>query len=660
MPLTCPLDGSLNDYTFGTGYGVWKVSAVSLARAVRLFRVGALFPEKYADQEGTVPVSAYVEGRWMEVARIPPQGADDLDPRMLALLGQDGIPGAETVTALAPAGAETGLRNAGRAALEEKTREVESAIAALEQQKHALEQHMSAIKAELARRMESIWLIELFLGSHEQVKMIRDGDPAPLGTPIAVRQQVLCMDEEIAVHDWLKTPGRVGTFDHKDIGDFDRWLCENPEGLETICPWQKGIVGLRVRRLDKERRPADNLEDLYRQAQETAADRMTYLLVRNGEKLYRLWVDVNVWPRLFANEEEAATAAGGGPVDPEDSFSDFRRKSNAESAQRVLKQQIAGLIALQGILERSDLLHPLLPGTNVFDPTQSERFLLVRDAEAAWGLTDDSDQLSRVRWEDTKIWDPKEPVYSVTHGGPDSGKRKVEYTGAWVTAEQGYKNWLKSQLVSGVRVLYTGTRYSGKDRYDTLEYRLDWKKGIHTWPKHGEPYTLDEVGSSRYYFYYLPDQKVYVPDSEWSRGRIAQPRKRRVRFFAYESEVVPVDFLSWRVLEHLIRDRSQRAEYGKFFRLAFHYWKIAKAESERERPFVDLVLRRCGINQDDDSERARCERLLRWWKIKVKEYRTLGTDEAKALRMIEAAMKRGDDQDNDPEVKLLKAIRRVA
>ena len=48
----------------------------------------------------------------------------------------------------------------------------------------------------------------------------------------------------------------------------------------------------------------------------------------------------------------------------------------------------------------------------------------------------------------------------------------------------------------------------------------------------------------------------------------------------------------------------------------------------------------------------RASRLLRWWKMKTQEHRTLDTDEAKALRMVIIAWCKGVDYDNDPETHL--------
>ena len=82
--------------------------------------------------------------------------------------------------------------------------------------------------------------------------------------------------------------------------------------------------------------------------------------------------------------------------------------------------------------------------------------------------------------------------------------------------------------------------------------------------------------------------------------------------------VVPVDVISWRVLEHLIRDRNHRADYSSFFLTAFRWWARRKEEQAREKPFIDLVLAQADASE---GERARCERLLRWWKLKTKTHR---------------------------------------
>ena len=71
-------------------------------------------------------------------------------------------------------------------------------------------------------------------------------------------------------------------------------------------------------------------------------------------------------------------------------------------------------------------------------------------------------------------------------------------------------------------------------------------------------------------------------------------------------------------------------------------------------PFVDLVLKSCRVSTGDEPERARVERLVRWWKTKTKEHRTLTDDSDKAFRMVKKAYEDGEDFDNDPETLLFK------
>lgn len=665
--LTSPYDGNVTTWYFGEAdpHGVgrpFEVKASSLARAVRLFRVGALFPHRYAkgriasdgaDEQGRsstvylssapdayVPVHVQEKGKGrVEVARIPPVG-EDIDPRTLRMLGT-ALPeeaGAATTTALALAGSATGLQNARRTDLEVKTGELQAAMLALEQQKAALALQVTQIKAELKRRMEQIWIIELFLGCHEEVLVLREGEPAPMDTPIAVRQRVLCMDEEIAAWDWLQNPERIGEFSAQDLGAFDQWLLD-PMHLHEVCPWPKAIVGFRVRRKTKDRPHLQGLEGMFQKMEEEAADAMTYLLVRNGERLFRLWIDVNLFPRLFASAKDAEIAGSA------------EWRSDRERAQERMKHQVAGLVAVQGLIERSELLHPLPPDLNVFDPACADRFALIRDDEEHKALADDTDELAHVTWHDVTAMRevPRDPAFG---GGTE--RRSV-------VVRKGYKRWLQEQIAAGIRVFYVGTRWGGKG--DTLEGRTGVRT-VGSWPRHGEVYVLDEYDAEHKgwgrpgSFLYLPGDEVWKRDEDgWA---VPVKREKRVRFRCYNSEVFPIDFVSWRVLEHLIRDRGQREHYGDFFRTAFDWWRIAKAQAERERPFVDLVLRRVGADLDDDAARARVERLVRWWKLKVKEHRTIDADDAKALRMIEQAWQRGEDWTDDPEARLYAAMRRSA
>ena len=62
------------------------------------------------------------------------------------------------------------------------------------------------------------------------------------------------------------------------------------------------------------------------------------------------------------------------------------------------------------------------------------------------------------------------------------------------------------------------------------------------------------------------------------------------------------------------------------------------------------------IGSGTEVERVRAERLLRWWKLKTQNARSLSDDEPKALRMVDDAMIRGEDYDDDHEEELFRHL----
>ena len=639
MAMRSEYDGQLVEYLFGDtahrsvyvngSQATFTVKATSLARAIRAFRVGTLWPHAYTDgpiateimgdrgyddkvylssEEGSVViVQAKVRidrsTKWIEVARIPPEvDGEDFSMEMLPMAArmqlQLGVEQSDE-TAIATATVDTGMMSMGRTQMQTRQMELQRALGELELQKRQLQLQVQAMKAELEKRMERIWMIELFLGSKEEVVQLRAGTPAPASDPITVRQRALCMDEEIVLHDWLNNPERIGEFDYEDIEAFDAWLLNDESAIERILPWNKGIVGLRVRREAKSRPHLVGLAGAFEKIAKEEADSMTYLLVKNGENLYRLWVDVQLFPRFFASVED---------------YDDLTRKHDWSHDERKAKDRMktyfAGLLVVQGLVERSDLFHPLSrSGISVFDAVDvGNHFQLVRDDEGLRQLADPDDPLAHVTW-------------------------------------KSYEKWLQSKIDNGVHVMWAREGY---DSEDTLKSRTDIGS-IYTWPSKHETYVVSKKDDRAHYgathsFLYLPDEVIYRPWPEED-----TPRTKRVRFDCYESEIVPIDFVSARVHEHLISDPNQRVRYGYFATDAWRWYKLLAQQRIVEKPFIDLVLKESGFLQTNEPQRARAERLLRWWKMKTKTHRDLGEDEPKALRMVVRAMRKGEDLHDDPE-----------
>ena len=648
-----PFDGKLTKYQFGGGpdgrdhYNQWEIKAESLDKAILRFRVGCMFPFRCADKKwwimretvdeddyervedvvgakpgATLNVYVWVDGDAKVVATIPVETDEVIiDPRMLLPpQAMEVLESTSEVTAIELSRqpqALQGLQTADRREVTRRALELELTIKKLEMEKYALKQQVEKLHAEISERLKRIWVIELYVGSHETVVQLAQGVPASVDEPITVRQRALCMDEEIAVWAWHHRPELLDKqkgFNYNNIEDFDQWLVEDASHLDQVLPEHKSVVAIRIRRNPRRRdgSKARSICDIMSSIAEDEADRKTYLLIRNGENVYRLWVDTVIWPRFFPRRDELDLAKRK----EKDRWHEVDEKKIREEMQHYM----CGLVVLQGLLDRSTLFQPL-PNNgkiNVFDPDHAERYLrLIRDDESA--LVADTSILS---WRE-------------------------------------YQEWLKTQLRVGARILYCGDRYGSGD--DKLKYRTGINS-VSGWPMSDEVYVVDadcEKGSWRgdwFEFLYNPYDDIYEKVDKWG-SRVYDPheRQKRVRFRAYEGEIVPIDAISTRYLDYLINDRSQRENYTSSFMMLRHWKRIRDAEEAHEAPFVDLVLSQAGLDSRDPANTAelqRCRRLVRWWKLKTKVGRTLEADEPKALRMVLAAFKRDQDYDGDPELGL--------
>jgi hypothetical protein len=142
--------------------------------------------------------------------------------------------------------------------------------------------------------------IELYLGVNEEVVQIQDGISAPADTPISLFQKILYMDEEVGVVE-------DGGLDWKHIDDFDNWLVEGH--LDLIAPLPKCIVILRVRRKDKKYTSINWVNSHLNEP-----NKYTYILIRNGDKVYRIYADLIISPRLFPSKKGRRRMETGGGI----------------------------------------------------------------------------------------------------------------------------------------------------------------------------------------------------------------------------------------------------------------------------------------------------------------------------------------------------------
>lgn len=447
----------------------------------------------------------------------------------------------------------------------------------------------SAMNEQLATLGKQIQLIELYLGVYEQVFALREGLPAPADTPVTFRQLVLFMDEEVGDTRRRKN-GQYG-IDWTSIEDFDEWILDG-QNLDRVLPEPKGIVCLRPTRQPR----IYSKEDVMEQALNSAKNKKVCLLIRNGERLYRVYTDyITHTKKLFPGQDELLNL-----------FAETQKRHSyfyERDAKKLEEKYRNNALMLQGLFDRSDIFKPINADVNLFNPESYNGLIhFIYDAEPS--LTD-----GRLTW---KQW-------------------KAE---------------VNARIQRGSRVILAENMNRG-DRWesDFAKYRVvttaNWvgssfepAPGLYTVEEH--PHGPDKNGSPRFVVMHNPKDTVYP--SSWSRWDNDEPheRKRRISF-----EIVPNDYfvlnydgIGLEDVEYYLQSRIDREDYLDLMPMLYRLRDERRKELVMEAEFVKLVAGQNGFNESGVWA------AVDWWKNKVIWKRPITKDDAKAWRMIVAKLKR--------------------
>jgi hypothetical protein len=391
--------GNLNEY----GQSV-TIEAKQLDHAIKLFKVEELFPEKcvakrfIAKQEyrgrhlktayewkGRPLIDIWVEKEftkkvknfsgkgtheektkdWVKTGTISLEECINVDyatllPQNRQLLpAHDEAPPPEDAEALLPViGKASAITSLPKMALRALHEEIEERKAKFELEEQRLNEALDVLRKEIEKKSKMLRLLITFMGINEEVVQIADGDPAAESEPLAVYQQLLFCDEEMGV--W-----KDGGLDIDTLEDWDKWVAAN---INTFLYRPRSVVAWQVRRHDK-KYCDDKLENFWM----NIGNNTTYLLIRNGQRLYRIWSDITIPGRLFPTkaEYEGIMADGFGT-----------EETKMEKVKEKHETYMFGLVALQGLIERTEILGPGLRGqVNLIKNQLGNKVELVRDAE---------------------------------------------------------------------------------------------------------------------------------------------------------------------------------------------------------------------------------------------------------------------------------------
>lgn len=152
------------------------------------------------------------------------------------------------------------------------------------------------VRSYVVKIKEGIESLDLYVGKDVEVDTIRNGKPAPREIPLTFVQKKLMMDEELAIFvdidEW---------FDFSQEEKFFEALRAHDQLVEQIFPTERCILVMAATR-----RYVD-YGDSWTNAARNAENRKVFLLVRNGENIYRIFSPIESHlgtHRLFPSKDD--------------------------------------------------------------------------------------------------------------------------------------------------------------------------------------------------------------------------------------------------------------------------------------------------------------------------------------------------------------------
>lgn len=520
-------------------------------------------------------------------------------------------------------------RDAARAELERRRAAME---ADFRRQAAELEAQMAPLQEQLRQMAEVLWSVNLYLGRDETLRLLRDGEPAPVETPLTVRQRVLVMAEESLVLMGHTSTGMTS----RDLPEFIEWLLSDDSHLDRVLPDSKGVVVLVPTKVES--RSGNPWED----AAKNAANQMSYWLLRNGERLYLLTVDpdLSIRDRLLPRRSEFTEVfdqglfgygrRAGEPLEP--GSEEWLRLEEIADARR--RHYMRVIMVLQGIVDRTPVWHPLPDGwINLLsiEAQETGKVRLIQDGEDSIALTDGGETFAA------------------------------------------YQRRLNGLLRPGLRVIGDWlSRFGDEDRND--------KKGRVS-PTHASgldpdtPYLLEDRRDGGFVFRFKRTDMVYrqnvpVPGKPGYHYRGSYPVEatRRASYFLRPEDpwVLPYDLVTVPELERFLASRDERSKHFLTMVPTIKAALAAKrAEAQAEAPFRVLLrglLLTAGA--DELTVDQALDDLVHWWKLKNTWSKPLNgepTHEGKAAREIvtEFKVRQQAAGDLDLAARMVSAGRRI-
>lgn len=423
---------------------------------------------------------------------------------------------------------------------------------------------IAVFKGKLKQIYRVIDTIELYLGVFEQIVQIQEGDGALPDDKISFRQQVLFLDEEIALEKY--------NADFTNIEDLDRWLLKDGN-YKKFAPESRCVVAFKPRRESKE-----YSSDSFTNWMMNVPNFDTYLLIRNGDNIYRISSSLTIGHRLFPLRDELGKLLK--------SMESGWKRDKEESDDKI-HQYKRMAFAMQGLIDRTAVFGDIPPGVSIFDIDKTDFVNFIYDDELALPFG----KLPYKEWANKN----RETIIE--------GSRIYFQTRKWILKRD-------------------GSRFFKEYREYNIPVEPD--SGLYQVYKYKKP---DDVWSK------IKDGSLYIkylPKSEW----YWQSDRKNQIWFCIDTDddiVLNYDDIDLNDIDFYLNSRTDRRNYLYMLPILLGIKDMLLSDIEWESHFASLLNSRLGGDKMEIILSS-----IKWWKIKNKWKRSINQDDSKALRMIEA------------------------
>lgn len=436
--------------------------------------------------------------------------------------------------------------------------------------KNQLSESANLIRKELEQKYKLLFVLEIFTGMKEDVIGLLSGQNAPEDEPLHIYQMKAFMDEELGVY------AEEGGLDGSNLEDFDDWIIKN---YKNYLYKNKSVMVWQIRRNDKQYHDNPFFNKLIN---EHLGNFNTYFLFRNGDNLFRIWIDINIPETLIPKTSDV------------ESLEDWIKSHQSYLSQKDIEKKLQenresyayGLLAIQGLIERTDLLGKSLRDVNLLQGKLKDKVKIIYDAEPKYWLSDSK----------FETW--KEFI-SRNRNSISQGSRIVI-----------------CDFDSSISYVDKNTRYEKDIRHYPYNPSIPVKDDDILIV---EEFNEDSFESVHYHLSNF-QIKCFIKSDEY---------KNRIPLYLAKFEVLNIDEITLEEIEYYKHSRLYRREYLEVQKVLSRIKEVKLAEIEEEKNFVTLL-----HNKFTHLPISVIEETISWWKLKNKWKRGVSSDDKKAYRMI--------------------------